>query len=291
MDGNRSFENDTLFPTAPPPSYESVSQTPAPSQPLEAPPDYQTAVEQTVSASSVGETNLLSQTSSAGQSGHPVLTIDGRYIVSSTCSQEPIYSLTHALDGHETNTAGVLLTRIEQQRTATRDGTTRKAKKRDVFALRNKSTLSFSGYEIDGKRFLSGKTGFMSTRASRSGMGWAAGGKGLPSFTLRPSKMLSRSGERQYEWRDNKTDKVIAIEIRRTWDTKDKVELTPPKLQLRFELGDVDKEYLDFLIAAWCMHNWREAKDLTKEPLTWEEFKEQAKTTMKNKPRYNWYLV
>ena len=260
-------------PAGSPPSYESAVGTVRPAPPSdEAPPDYQASIEQTPSASSAGETSSIGQSSSAGHPGLTVLTIDGKFIVSSTAPQEPIYSLTHALDGHETNATGVLLTRIERKPVTSRHGgTTWSTKKRDVYALRPRSPPHFLSYEIDGKMYLSGKSGFMWFRAGKRGMGWSAEGKDLPSFTLRPVTSFSRDEGKQYEWRDNKTKKVVAIEKRRTWDTRQKTELIPPKLDLKIDLENVEKEYMDFFMAAWCMHNWREAKDMTRGPLTWGE--------------------
>lgn len=255
-----------------PPSYESTVHPPGPAPPFEdAPPNYQAAIEQTPTASSTEGTNSLSQPSSAGQPGRTILTIDGKYIVSTTAPQEPIYSLTHALDGHETNATGVLLTRIERRPARSQYGGTTSTKKRDVFALRHRSPTHLLSYGIDGKMYLSGKSGFMWTRTGKRGMGWTAEGKDLPSLTLRPVTSLSGRQGKQYEWRDNKTKNVIAIETRRTWDTKQRKELTPPQLDLKIDLKDIDKEYMDFFMAAWCMHNWREAKDMTREPLTWGE--------------------
>lgn len=259
----------TSVPTQSPPPYEST----APQSTETPPPDYQAAVAQTTSANSGGDTSSLAQSSSNEPPGRTVLTIDGKYIFSSTAPQEPIYSLTHPLDGHETNQTGILVTRIEQISLRAGGGTRWREKKRDVFALRHRSPQSyFSGYEIDGKRFLSGKSGYMSTRVGlKSGIGWSASGTGLPSFTLRPASSSSGAEGKRYEWRDNKSSKVVAMETRRKWDTSLNEQLTPPKLELKFQLEGVDKEYMDFLIATWCMHNWREAKDMTKEPLTWEE--------------------
>lgn len=258
--------------TGSPPSYESTVHPSGPVPPFEdAPPNYQAAIEQTPTVSSAEGTSFLGQPSSSEQPGRTILTIDGKYIVSSTAPQEPIYSLTHALDGHETNATGVLLTRIERRPVRSQQGGTTSTKKRDVYALRHRSPPHLLSYGIDGKMYLSGKSGLMWTRAGKRGMGWTAEGKDLPSFTLRPVASLSGGQGKQYEWRDNKTKNVVAIETRRTWDTKQRKELTPPQLDLKIDLEDVDKEYMDFFMAAWCMHNWREAKDMTREPLTWGE--------------------
>lgn len=229
----------------------------------DAPPDYQTVIETQTASSSRGEAD------SAEHAGPTTLTIDGRHIVSSMSPQQPIYSLSHELDGWELNLTGIMLTRIEQTPEGKRPA---KAKRRDVFALRDTPLpVGPAYYQIDGKRFLSQKKGHMNKKYTKSGQGWSASGRDLPSFGLRPK---SRSGPegRGYEWCDKMTDRVIAMETRRSWDEKNKKELTPPKLELRLS-DDVPAEYLDFLVAAWCMHNWREAKDITKEPLSWEECK------------------
>lgn len=201
---------------------------------------------------------------------------------------EPLYSLTHALDGHELSAGGLLLSRVEQRKA--RKGSLSNPSmplKRDIFALRSPyQDVGLFGYEIDGRRLLSNLKGTMSKKLTRRGPGWTAGGKGLPSFTLRPSsrsRVMSISSENAgssrdessdgkfYEWRDDKNYEIVAVETRRRWDKKEKKEASPPRLELIKSWNEFDKGYLDFLIASWCMHNWRDAKDIAKEPLSWAE--------------------
>ncbi|EEP76380.1 predicted protein [Uncinocarpus reesii 1704] len=233
----------------------------APSVPLAPPPDYETAV----------GANPPTPASQHGITNHKPLTlsIEGKYVYSSLSKPDPIYSLTHELDGHELSLQGILLTRLDQNPVRRMRTTV----KRDVFALRAPPALHIgpTKYEIDGLRYLSGKNGYMTKKVSRTGMGWTVGGRGLPSFVLRPSTSADSDAE-LYEWRDRTNDHYIATETRRRWDKQNKVEISPPTLELRIG-ANVDKGYLDFLVAAWCMHNWREAKDITKEPLSWEECK------------------
>ncbi|EAS35948.1 uncharacterized protein CIMG_01302 [Coccidioides immitis RS] len=253
-----------------PPAYN------VPSAPLAPPPDYDTAI----------GVNLSTESSEHAITNHePItLTIEGKFIYSSLSRPEPVYSLSHALDGHELNLTGVLLTRIDRNPARL----SRPVVKRDVFALRDAPSLHIgpAKYEIDGLRYISGKKGYMSRKITRNGQGWAAGGRGLPSFILRPTSPPD-SDTQLYEWRDKNSDHNIGMETRRLWDKEKKVELSPPKIELRVG-SNVDKEYLDFLVAVWCMHNWREAKEITKEPLTWEEFKEQAKTTAAKSKHRRW---
>lgn len=241
-----------------PPAYTS------PSHPLEPPPDYETAV-------TAADPSALSTQHEISNHEPITLRIEGKYIFSSQSKSSPIYSLTHELDGHELSTSGILLTRIDPHPIRRQSG--RASSKRDVFALRDASPLLIgpSKYEIDGVRYLSGKKGYMSRSITLAGQGWTVGGRGLPSFSLRPTTAPD-SDALQYEWRDRMSDHYIATETRRRWNKERKVQLTPPKLELRIG-ANVDKGYLDFLVAAWCMHNWREAKEITKEPLTWEECK------------------
>ncbi|OAL73671.1 hypothetical protein A7D00_1699 [Trichophyton violaceum] len=204
-------------------------------------------------------------------SGAVTLTIHGKEICSSASQGgQPVYSLTHALDGHELNQYGVLLTRIEDRTvssTSSRGTPSTKIVKRDVFALRDAPVLHIghARYEIDGRRYLSDKRGRMSRSSFGVGSGWTAWGKGLPSFYLQRSESGNAA--------------QVAMETRRHWDMENKVEISAPRLELMKSWDDFDREYLDFMIAAWCMHNWREAKDIVKEPITWDEFKEQARVT------------
>lgn len=209
-------------------------------------------------------------------SGAVTLTIHGKEIHSSASpGGQPVYSLTHALDGHELSQYGVLLTRIEQRTVSS----TTKTVRRDVFALRDAPDLHIghARYEIDGRRYLSDKRGRMSRSSFGVGSGWTAWGKGLPSFYLQRSESgnAARVGETAdssfYEWREKENGPLIAMETRRRWEMENKVEVSPPRLDLMKSWDDFDREYLDFMVAAWCMHNWREAKDVTKEPITWDE--------------------
>lgn len=232
----------------------------APSVPLVPPPDYETAI--------TGDPSVFTTQHEVASHEPITLRIEGKYIYTSA-SKSPIYSLTHALDGYELNATGILLTRIDSSAVRRVNG---RPPKRDVFALRDASPLRIgpAKYEIDGVQYLSGKRGYMTRSIHRNGQGWSVGGRGLPSFALRP--MVSESGALQYEWRDRMSDHYIATETRRQWNKDTKSETTPPTLELRIG-KNVDKGYLDFLVAAWCMHNWREAKEITKEPLTWDECK------------------
>ncbi|WEW58232.1 hypothetical protein PRK78_003700 [Emydomyces testavorans] len=254
-----------------------------PSAPLAPPPDYETAI----------AGNPSSQTSHHTIANYAPITlsIEGKYIYSSLSKPLPIYSLTHELDGHELSLNGILLTRIDRNPAYDQNNNTAVAAKRDVFALRDAPSLHLgpAKYEIDGVRYLSGKRGFMSRKITRNGQGWTVGGPGLPSFVLRPASAPS-SETQLYEWRDRASDHYIAVETRRRWDKEKKEEVSPPTMELRIG-ANVDKGYLDFLVAAWCMHNWREAKEITREPLTWEEFRDQARATAaKNKAR-RWNIM
>ncbi|KAI1908839.1 hypothetical protein LOZ61_005358 [Ophidiomyces ophidiicola] len=239
-----------------PPPYNS------PSVPLEPPPDYEAAVAGSDAASQSSQYALFTRQAIT-------LSIEGRHVYSSLSKPKPIYSLTHELDGHELSLNGILLTRIDRQSSAGEDD--QPVRKRDVFALRDAPQLHLgpAKYEIDGLRCLSGKKGYMNKTCTRSGQGWSAGGCGLPSFGLRPTSNPGVDAA-MYEWRDKSSDHIIAIETRRRWDKKNKIEVSPPTMELKIG-ANVDKSYLDFLVASWCIHNWREAKELTKEPLTWEE--------------------
>ncbi|KAM5443772.1 hypothetical protein MferCBS31731_001017 [Microsporum ferrugineum] len=232
-------------------------------------------------------------------SGAVTLTINGKHIYSSVSPDgQPVYSLTHALDGHEMSQYGILLTRIEQRTVSSSSQgiPTTKTVKRDIFALRDAPVLHIghARYEIDGRRYLSDKKGHMGRSSYGVGSGWTAWGKGLPSFTLDRSESgnAGKVGETTdssfYEWREKNKGPLIAMETRRRWDMENKVEISPPKLDLMKCWRDIDREYLDFMVAAWCMHNWREAKDITKEPITWDEFKKQAQVTAAKRKKQTW---
>ncbi|KAF3491333.1 uncharacterized protein GIQ15_00850 [Arthroderma uncinatum] len=240
----------------------------------DSPPAYEAAV--------TGAGTQVAPPKAQQSSGAVTLTINGKYIYSSASpGEQPVYSLTHALDGHEISQYGVLLTRIEQRTvsSASQSGPTTKTVKRDVFALRDAPLLHIghARYEIDGRRYFSDKRGQMSRSSYGIRSGWAAWGKGLPSFVLERSESGNAStagettGSSFYEWREKENGPLIAMETRRRWDMDSKTEISPPKLDLIKSWNDFDREYLDFMVAAWCMHNWREAKEVTKEPITWDE--------------------
>ncbi|PGH15433.1 hypothetical protein AJ79_02409 [Helicocarpus griseus UAMH5409] len=231
-----------------------------------------------------------------------VLTIDGKYIMSTDYPDWPIYSLSHALDGHELG-IGIMVTRLAKKRPDPNSISQRyqipgsDVSRKDVFALREKMQLfpSSGVLLIDGRQYLSEKLGRMTRSMTRYGPGWTAGGDGLPLLEARPALFakrrlsnpeLSGADGRFYEWRLKKSEKdkegtLIAIETRRRWDKQNKVEISKPTLELKTDLDPLGRKFLDFFVAAWAMHNWRDAKDVTKEPLLWEEFKEQAKVTKK----------
>ncbi|KAK2855673.1 hypothetical protein FQN49_004958 [Arthroderma sp. PD_2] len=235
----------------------------------------------------------------AQSSGAVTLTIDGKYIYSSASPDgEPVYSLTHALDGHEISQYGVLVTRIEQRAVSStsRGAPATKTVKRDIFALRDAPVLHIghARYEIDGRRYLSDKRGQMSRSSYSVGSGWTAWGKGLPSFILERSESgnAGTAGDTTdssfYEWREEGNGSLLAMETRRRWDMENKTEISPPKLDLMKSWNAFDREYLDFMVAAWCMHNWREAKEVTKQPITWDELKEQARVTAEKRKAQGW---
>ncbi|OJD21784.1 hypothetical protein ACJ73_06873 [Blastomyces percursus] len=281
----------------PRPAYEDSG----PPRPVEAPPPaYETL------ASHV--THSLSQAPSTAYSEQPtILTIDGKYAVSSKCPDSPLYSLSHELDGHELG-AGILVTRLGKKNPNPNSIAQRyqipgsDVSRQDVFALRETAQLlsSTGGLVIDGQQYLSKKLGKMNKCMTRNGYGWTARGDGLPSLEVRPALSARRSSdpeasqaadEKFYEWRlkdketrvkskaEDKDGTLLAIETRRRWDTENKVEVKKPTLELKTDIDALEKSFLDFFIAAWCTHNWREAKDVTKEALTWDEFKEQARVT------------
>ncbi|PGG98088.1 hypothetical protein GX51_07000 [Blastomyces parvus] len=282
----------------PPPAYED-SGLPRTVEAL--PPAYETL------GSHVPDSR--SQAPSTAEPEQPtILTIDGKYVVSSKCPDSPLYSLSHELDGHELG-AGILVTRLGKKRPDPNSIAQRyqipgsDVSRQDVFALRETAQLlsSTGGSVIDGRQYLSKKLGKMTKCMTRYGSGWAARGDGLPSLEARPTLSTrwrssdaetSQAADGQfYEWRlkgketwgrlkaGDKDGTLLAIETRRRWDTENKVEINKPTLELKTDIDALGKAFLDFFIAAWCMHNWREAKDITKEPLTWDEFKEQARVT------------
>ncbi|OJD16154.1 hypothetical protein AJ78_03643 [Emergomyces pasteurianus Ep9510] len=282
----------------PPPAYDDNSLP----RPAEAsPPAYETLT--ALDPFSVDQTS-----STPGPDQPTILTIDGKYIISSKCPDRPLYSLSHELDGHELGT-GILVTRLGKKRLDPKSISQRyripgsDVSRQDVFALRKSPQLfsSSGGLLIDGKQYLSGKLGKMSKCMTRYGSGWTAGGDGLPSLEARPAPFTRRrlsntevsgaNDEQFFEWRlkakgtrekgkvEDKQGTLLAIEKRRRWDKDNKLEINKPTLELKTDLDAVEKKLLDFFIAAWCIHNWQDAKDITKEPLTWDEFKEQAKVT------------
>ncbi|KAK2789217.1 hypothetical protein FQN52_006309 [Onygenales sp. PD_12] len=288
---------------SPPPPYEE--QLPPPLEPRETQlPAYETAVGHVDDSSASGP-------QTQGTDNPPTLTISGKYIVASHLPpDQPLYSLSHALDGHELG-HGILVTRLEKKSQNSNSLAMRyhipggEFARRDVFSLQDamQFPLGPGGYAIDGRRFLSGKQGTMSRCMTRYGPGWSVSGKKLPAFEIRPGFPLGKrrgsgnatgegderesiDGERLYEWRvrmdkKSKDETLIAIERRRRWDKEKQEEITPPTLEMKVDLGTLDQEFLDFFVSAWCLHNWREAKEVTREPLTWEEFKQQAKVTKK----------
>ncbi|KAK2745108.1 hypothetical protein FQN57_004015 [Myotisia sp. PD_48] len=241
------------------------------------PPSYEAAAESSFNTSKPPQP----QQQQHDYGGSVTLTIDGRYIRSSASPHgEPVYSLSHALDGRELSKSGILLTRVEPRtnRQSSNGQTTSRPLKRDVYVLR-KAYAPWANFEIDGSRLFSARKGTMKKSMSRLGSSWTASGTDLPSFVARQannsyvshSDSGKRSDARCYEWREKNGNELIAIETRRRWDKNSKTELSPPILDLMKKWKDFDRDYLDFLVAAWCLHNWREAKDLIKEPLTWEE--------------------
>ncbi|EGE81232.1 hypothetical protein BDDG_04173 [Blastomyces dermatitidis ATCC 18188] len=281
----------------PPPAYEDSG----PPRPVEAPPAYETLVSHVPGS--------LGQAPSTADSEQPtILTIDGKYVVSSKCPDCPLYSLSHELDGYELG-AGILVTRLGKKKPDPNSIAQRyqipgsDVSRQDVFALRETAQLlsSTGGLLIDGRQYLSEKLGKMNKCMTRYGYGWTARGDGLPSLEARPvlsarrrssdSEATQEADGQFYEWRlkgkktrvkskaEDKDGILLAIETRRRWDTKNKVEINKPTVELKTDIDALEKAFLDFFIAAWCMHNWREAKDITKESLTWDEFKEQARVT------------
>lgn len=72
----------------------------------------------------------------------------------------------------------------------------------------------------------------------------------------------------------------VGAEIRRRWDKKAKTPVSDSKMELFVDVegmiggihdDTISRAELDFIVASWCMRNWREARDITREPLTWEE--------------------
>lgn len=268
--------------TSPPPPY---SEEPHAEDTLVPPtPDYHEAISGTAADSPRPQPYPDNEVKNINATN---LVIAGKSIcLSDDVDGEPLYSLTHALDGRELSAGGLLLSRVEQRKPRRQSTLTpSRPFKRDVFALRSPyQDVGLFGYEIDGRRLASNQKGMMSKKLTRRGPGWTAGGERLPSFTLRPSsrsrvKSISsedagsdeRSEGKFYEWRDDDTNEIVAIETRRRWDKKKKVELSPPQLELMKSWNEFETGYLDFLVASWCMHNWRDAKDVTKEPLSWAE--------------------
>ncbi|OAX84869.1 hypothetical protein ACJ72_00746 [Emergomyces africanus] len=283
----------------PPPAYED-SSVPRPAE--ASPPAYESLA--------AHDPFPLNQRPSTPDPGQPtILTMDGKYIISSRCPDRPLYSLSHELDGRELG-AGIMVTRLGKKKPDPKSISQRyqipgsDISRQDVYALRESAQLfSPSGsLLIDGRRHLSGKLGKMSKCMTRYGSGWTAGGDGLPSLEARPAFFASSrrfsnpegsgaSDGQFYEWRlkdkdtsgkgkvEDKGGTLLAIETRRCWDKDNKVEINKPTLELKTDLDALGKKFLDFFVAAWCMHNWRDAKGITKEPLTWDEFKEQAKVT------------
>lgn len=277
----------------PPPAYDDSS---SPRRAEASPPAYETIV-------APGPFSLSQSTSGTLDPDQPtILTIDGKYIVSSKCPSRPLYSLSHELDGHELG-AGILVTRLGKKRPDPNSISQRyrisgcDVSRQDVFALRATAQLlsPSGGLLIDGRQYLSEKLGKMSKCLTRYGSGWTAGGDGLPSLEARPALFAKRklsnpeaSGVvdgRFYEWRlkdketrgkekpEDKEGTLLAIERRRRWDKDNKVEINKPTLELKADLDALGNKFLDFFVAAWCMHNWRDAKDITKESLTWDECK------------------
>lgn len=279
--------------TGPPPAYYDSS---SPRLAEASPPDYETLVSRTPFP--------LSQTPSTLDPAEPtILTIDGKYIFSSKCPDRPLYSLSHELDGHELG-AGILVTRLGKKKRDLDSISQRyqipgsDISRQDVFALLKTAQIfsSTGGLLIDGRKCPSDKLGKMSKCMTRYGFGWTAGGDGLPFLEARPTLFVERkqqsdpdaSGEangRYYEWRlkdkvirpkdkaEDREGTLLAIETRRRWDTENKVEITKPTLELKTDVDALELKVFDFFVAAWCMHNWREARDITKESLTWNECK------------------
>lgn len=59
---------------------------------------------------------------------------------------------------------------------------------------------------------------------------------------------------------------LLAVETRRRWNGT--IEATEPRLEIVAQLEG--PAVLDFLVAAWCMRNYNEAREVTKEPFRWE---------------------
>ncbi|PGH10197.1 hypothetical protein AJ80_07556 [Polytolypa hystricis UAMH7299] len=267
--------------TTNPPQYTPRSlleEAEAAANALNPPPDY--------------ETTISAPPPQTLDSPNETLRITGKHIFSSLNPSKPIYRLSHALDGHELS-HGILVSRV--------DPITDRS--RDIYALRDaaKFHIGPANYEIDGARLLGQRTGYMSKILTRNGSGWTASAPRLPTLTVYPqSPSFSSSSARDnddtnattrvFEWRNRKRDVVLALEPRRRWDAERKRPLTEPMLELLVPINKDEGggEFRDFLVAAWCMWNWREAKEFTKEPLTWSELKQQARTTAAKRSREGW---
>ncbi|KAK2761324.1 hypothetical protein FQN54_001846 [Arachnomyces sp. PD_36] len=221
----------------------------------------------------------ISRSSTAGPLNLLTFTIDGDEIYSSTqANDKPLYEISHKLDGvYKGHIIG--LVRVDRVNITGDNGKVRvKTRSKHVYDV-TRSPFWPHEFRIEGMRKDSYKKAYLRGNVAPGGGGLGVSGDGAPSLSARPpmSSMVPFKNSETLQWRDE-NGKVIAIETKREWVEEDKkvTEATKPKLQLIVEL---DEKLLDFLVVTWCTRNWKDARAVAYEPMTWEDFKRIARNT------------
>lgn len=124
-------------------------------------------------------------------------------------------------------------------------------------------------FRIEAMRKASYKKAYLRGNVTPGGVG--VSGDGVPSLSARPplSSVVSFKNSEILQWQDE-NGRVIAVETKRGRVEEEGVvkEVTKPKLEMNVEL---DEKLLDFLVVAWCTRNWKDARAVTSQPMTWED--------------------
>ncbi|KZL84538.1 hypothetical protein CI238_05223 [Colletotrichum incanum] len=91
--------------------------------------------------------------------------------------------------------------------------------------------------------------------------------------------------ENELHWKNMKGE-VVAIETLPKRD-KEKNLLNMPQLDIKIPMEDKE---LDLLVASWMARLWRQSADETKEPMTWQDFKQISKIALSNNRLGVWSL-
>lgn len=213
----------------------------------------------------------ISNTSTAGPLNLPTFTIHGDEVFSSTqANDEALYEISNRIDGsYKGHIIG--LNRVDRVNVTGENGKVRvKTRTKHLYDVA-RSPFWPHEFRIDAMRKNSYKKAYLRGNVTPGGVG--VSGDGVPSLSARPplSSVVSLKNSEALQWRDD-NGRVIAVETKRAWIEEEGVvkEATKPKLELKVEL---DEKLLDFLMVAWCSRNWKDARAVTHQPMTWEDCK------------------